>query len=85
VRSEAHSLVTASAIIDVRDGSRVLFWEDPWINGLPVAALAPELLRLVRPGQRRSRVLREGLPNSAWVRDITGTLTVDAVVQFLCF
>jgi mannosylglycoprotein endo-beta-mannosidase len=83
VRSEAHSLVTASAIIDVRDGSRVLFWEDPWIYGLSVAALAPELLLLVRPGLRRSRVLRDGLPNRAWVRDIAGTLTVDAVVQFL--
>jgi hypothetical protein len=75
--------VTASAIIDVRDGSRVLFWEDPWIYGLSVAALAPELLLLVRPGLRRSRVLRDGLPNRAWVRDIAGTLTVDAVVQFL--
>ncbi|KAM0866672.1 hypothetical protein ACQ4PT_042492 [Festuca glaucescens] len=83
VCSEAHSLVTASTTIEVRNGSVVLFWEGPWIGRLSVASLAPALLGLVRPGLRRSRVLRDGLPNSAWVRDIAGVLTVDAVVQFL--
>jgi hypothetical protein len=31
------------------DGSSILLWEDAWIGGLSVAAIAPALLKLVRP------------------------------------
>jgi hypothetical protein len=48
-----------------------------------VAALAPVLLKLVRPGLARSRTVLQGRENNAWVLDIAGTLTVDPVVQFL--
>jgi hypothetical protein len=56
---------------------------DPWIHGHSVGSLALALLKLVRPGLRRSRSVQQGLSNNAWLLDIGGTLTVDAVVQFL--
>ncbi|KAM0913164.1 hypothetical protein ACQ4PT_012343 [Festuca glaucescens] len=69
--------------IRIGSGERSIFWEDPWIEGLSVACLAPAILELVRPGPIRTRTVQQGLTDAAWVRDITGTLTVDAVVQFL--
>ncbi|KAM0834874.1 hypothetical protein ACQ4PT_063312 [Festuca glaucescens] len=38
---------------------------------------------MVRPGPARSRTVQQGLQGNAWVRDIAGVLSVDAVVQFL--
>ncbi|KAM0892078.1 hypothetical protein ACQ4PT_025976 [Festuca glaucescens] len=57
--------------------------EDPWVSGVSVAALAPPVLKLVRPGPARSRTVQQGMQGNAWVRDIQGVLTVDAVVQYL--
>jgi hypothetical protein len=57
-----------------------LFWEDPWIHGQPVDAIAPDLLRLVRPAARSSRLVRQGLLGAAWVQDIVGELSINAVV-----
>jgi hypothetical protein len=83
VSSDALALYRAATKIEVGSGASVLFWMDPWIQGHCVAALAPALLKLVRPGVVRSRTVLQGRENNAWVLDIAGTLTVDAVVQFL--
>ncbi|KAM0901733.1 hypothetical protein ACQ4PT_019787 [Festuca glaucescens] len=79
----AHAFDSAGVRIEVGAGDRVLFWVEPWIRGLSFAALAPVLLKLVRPGTAHSCSVRQGLQANAWVEDIVGTLTVDAVVQFL--
>ncbi|KAM0910526.1 hypothetical protein ACQ4PT_014089 [Festuca glaucescens] len=81
-----HCLVAwhkAAVRIEVGTGDRILFWEHPWVDGLSVAALAPAVLKLVCPGPARSRTVQQGLRDNAWVRDIGGVLTVDAVVQYL--
>jgi hypothetical protein len=64
-------------------GEKVLFWVDPWIHGHSVSTLAPALLKLVWHGLRKSRSVHQGMSNNRWLLDIVGTLTVDAVVQFL--
>ncbi|KAM0858778.1 hypothetical protein ACQ4PT_047617 [Festuca glaucescens] len=82
-KSDARALFQAAVRIRVGSGERTIFWEDPWIDGLSIACLAPAVLELVRPGPICRRTVQQGLTDNAWVRDITGTLTVDAVVQFL--
>ncbi|KAM0920754.1 hypothetical protein ACQ4PT_007317 [Festuca glaucescens] len=69
--------------IEVGTGDHILFWEDPWVDGLSVATLAPAVVKLVHPGIARRRTVREGLDGNAWVLDVVSQLTVDAVVQFL--
>ncbi|KAM0899597.1 hypothetical protein ACQ4PT_021197 [Festuca glaucescens] len=76
----ATAMFRASMAITVGSGVSLLFWEDPWINGLSVAALAPEVLKLVRPGVIQCRKVSDGLPHNTWVQDIAGELSVDAVV-----
>jgi mannosylglycoprotein endo-beta-mannosidase len=83
VSNDARALFNAAVRVDLGDGTRVLFWQDPWIHGLGMAAVAPAVLALVQPGPIRTRTAAQGCRNNAWVRDITGVLTVDAVVQFL--
>ncbi|KAM0840776.1 hypothetical protein ACQ4PT_059429 [Festuca glaucescens] len=60
-----------------------MFWEDPWINGIGVASIAPAVLALVKPAACRCRTMQEGLINHAWATDISDPLSVDAVVQYL--
>ncbi|KAM0841896.1 hypothetical protein ACQ4PT_058722 [Festuca glaucescens] len=83
VCADAMALFRASVAIKVGTGAILLFWEDPWIGGLPVVVLAPAILKLVRPGVVSCRKVSEGLPHNSWVRDIAGELSVDAVVQVL--
>jgi hypothetical protein len=71
------------SMLVVGSGSSILFWEDAWINGLTAEAIAPDLCRLVRPAVRSSRTVHDGLLGNSWARDISGELSVDAVVQYL--
>ena len=83
VQPESTAMFNASINITVADGARVLFWADPWICGQTAAMIAPAVLSLVRPGIRRKRLVIEGIADNAWARDISGELTIDAVVQYL--
>jgi hypothetical protein len=83
VSPHATAIFNASVCVSVGDGGRTLFWEDPWIEGLTVGSIAPDLIQLVRPGIRRTRTVQHGLLDASWVRDIAGELSVNAVVQFL--
>jgi hypothetical protein len=78
----ATAIFNASVSVSVGDGGKTLFWEDPWIAGLTVGAIAPDLIKLVRPGIRRARTVQHGLLDASWVRDIAGQLSVNVVVQF---
>jgi hypothetical protein len=77
------ALFNVSVRIELGNGETILFWEDPWIGGLCDQAIAPDLLPLVRPAVRRRRSVRDGLLGNSWASDISGPLTVPAVVQYL--
>jgi hypothetical protein len=79
----ATAIFNASITVIVGDGARTLFWEDPWLDGLIVDAVAPAVLSLVRPSIAKSRTEQTGVEGMAWVQDISGELTVDATVQYL--
>jgi hypothetical protein len=63
---EAAAIFNASVRITLDDGSCVLFWEDPWIQGLMAGAISPNLLQLVRPSMKCSRIMQQGLKSSVW-------------------
>ncbi|XP_071681411.1 uncharacterized protein [Lolium perenne] len=83
VSGEARALFDASVRIEVGSGASILLWEDAWIGGLTAATIAPDLLSLVRVSVRRRRSVQEGLAGNAWTADITGELSVEAVIQYL--
>ncbi|KAM0883422.1 hypothetical protein ACQ4PT_031650 [Festuca glaucescens] len=83
VGKDCVALFNASVHIELGNGETTLFWDDPWIGGLAAQAIAPDLLPLVRPAVRRRRSVRDGLLGNSWASDISGALTVPAVVQYL--
>jgi hypothetical protein len=83
VGPEAAAIFKASIRMMLGDGSRTLFWDDPWVDGVQIECLAPDLIKMVRPSIRRSRTVQQGMTGAAWVRDIAGELSVNAVVQYV--
>jgi hypothetical protein len=60
-----------------------LFWTDRWLAGQSIADLAPSVLAAVNPRTIKRLTVVASLPDSAWIRGITGTLSTKAIIQFL--
>jgi hypothetical protein len=73
---EANAIFKALIKVTFGDGAGTLFWEDPWIGGLQADAIAPDLVKLVRPSIRCTRAVQKGVQGAAWARDIAGELSV---------
>jgi hypothetical protein len=48
-----------------------------------VASLAPDVLAAVPKRALKTRLVVDGLANNAWVRDISGSLSVTALAQYV--
>jgi hypothetical protein len=73
----------ASIVCLVGNGERTLFWEEPWLGGLNIADWAPNLVVAVSARCHRSRMVADALANNAWMRDISGALSILVLVQYL--
>jgi hypothetical protein len=59
-------------------------WLGHPVLGRPMdGRLAADLLAAVNVRQRRCRLVAEALQGNAWIHDITGVLSVPAIVQYL--
>jgi hypothetical protein len=67
----------------VGSGVSTLFWSDPWLDGQGIAQRAPDLMAIVGMQKRSSRTVQEALHNNVRIHDITGALTILAIVQYL--
>jgi hypothetical protein len=65
----------------VSNGEETLFWEDPCLHRLCIVGRAPDLVAAVSARCRGRRTVPEGLTNDAWMRDITGALSIPVIVQ----
>jgi hypothetical protein len=79
----SRALFNASVEVSVVSGTLVKFWEDPWIGGLGVESIAPEIMKHIWPSIKRARTVADGLPEHMWVRDISGELTFGALRGYL--
>jgi hypothetical protein len=61
VMPNAVAIFHASVRITLADGSRMRFWADAWIGGVTVDVIAPDLLKLVRPGIRQTHTVQQGM------------------------
>jgi hypothetical protein len=77
------AMFQASTLVQIGNGARTLFWNDPCINGSSVASLAPDVLATVPKRAQKTRLVVDGLTNNAWVRDISSSLLVTALAQYV--
>jgi hypothetical protein len=73
----------ASILCVVGDGSMFFFCTNPWIEGQCITSFTPGLVVAVPRRFRRQWTVAAALPDDAWIRDVTGPLTVPIIVQYL--
>lgn len=59
-----------------------LFWSDRWIQGRCIQERAPFQFNAVGPRIVKCKTVAQGLENNKWVRDISGALTVQVILDF---
>ncbi|PNT62699.1 hypothetical protein BRADI_4g07252v3 [Brachypodium distachyon] len=67
----------------VGNGRFTLFWSDNWIDGKSVESLAPVVFAAVGRRITRTCSVADALARSAWIRDISGPLNAQGMVEFL--
>jgi hypothetical protein len=67
----------------VGDDAQTFFWRDNWLDGRSIEDLAPTLVTLINPWAPRTRTVAQVLTDRQWVRDISGALSVMALVEYL--
>jgi hypothetical protein len=67
----------------IGDGQTTFFWPDPWLGGQCIDVLMPELLDVVPTRTRRRRTVTSALVGHAWIRDITDSLMIPVLIQYL--
>jgi len=80
---KVEAMFQASITIEVGDGSTMLIWMDKWIDGQRIDQFAPCLVQAVRPAVKKRQTVRDALENRNWIRDITGALTVQVLLEYL--
>ena len=73
----------ASTIMKVGNGDTARFWVDRWLDGQSVRAIAPHLFAAVDAAIIGVHSVRQALAGNAWVRDVTGVLTVPVISELL--
>jgi hypothetical protein len=72
-----------SVSVEIGNGQHALFWSDRWLQGRCIQEIAPCLFNAVGPRIAKCRTVVQGLANNTWVRDISGALTVQVILDFL--
>jgi hypothetical protein len=73
----------ASTSVQVGNGCQAFFWRDRWLDGASVDMLAPDVVTTVRRRVLKTRTVAEGLHNNQWIRDISGSLSITALSQYV--
>jgi hypothetical protein len=61
----------------------MLFWEDPWLNGYCIAAPVPDLVEAMLQHYHRCCTVHQVPHDNTSITDITGTLTIQVLLQYL--
>jgi hypothetical protein len=65
------------------NGRSIAFWTGRWIQGQAVKDIAPSLLDFVNRRSIESTTVAAGLQGRAWVRQITGGITMPVTREYL--
>jgi len=76
-------MFAASIFVELGDGRKALFWTDRWLQGQSISDLAPCLSNTVGRQIKKRRTVAEVLQDNQWIRDISGALTVQVLLEYL--
>jgi hypothetical protein len=75
------SMFDASTTVQVGNGARTYFWKDRWLQGSSILSIAPLVVEAVNKSTRKSRLVSDALQGDQWIRDISGSLSFQALSQ----
>lgn len=78
-----HHFFIRSLEIQVGNGNSILFWTDPWISGHSIEDLAPYLIDAVPTRTKKAQTLAQALHQRAWLKDITGPLSLPMLMDYV--
>jgi hypothetical protein len=81
--NEAESLFEVACYCVVGKGDKALFWTDSWLEGKSPKQIAPTLLNFVKARRALQRTVAEALNDSAWIADIRGVPSLQAISEFI--
>ena len=58
-------------------------WTDRWLQGQSLLDLAPCLCNTAGDRVKKRRTVAQALQNDRWIRDISGSLTVQVILEYL--
>jgi hypothetical protein len=67
----------------VGDGKETFFWTDPLLDDRGLEEWVLDLTTAVDTRHHNRRTVAETLVNKTWIKDITDTLTIPAIIQYL--
>lgn len=77
-KKEVRAMFNAASAITLGDSASARFWTDNWLpDGRSIANMAPALFSFVKDS---GCSVREALLNQAWIRDISGGVSVQAIL-----
>jgi hypothetical protein len=68
---------------EVRNGASTLFWSDRCLGGQQVVDIARRLLGTIPKKLINKRTVQEVIRDNLWINDISESLSVGALVDFL--
>ena len=82
IPDEAEQVFLTATKCELGNGLSLNFWRDRWMEGQSMKQRAPNLWSTIRPAAKRASVA-EALNNNAWIRAISGEISVPAIVEFM--
>lgn len=76
------SIFNAATVSTLGDGESTFFWTDNWINGSSIRLLVPNVFAAVS-GRKKKVVVAKAIGGRAWIRHITGPLTMQLLIEFV--
>jgi hypothetical protein len=73
----------ASTQVILRNGPRLHFWIDRWLDDFSISQLASDLAATVPKWRQKSRSVKSALDQDAWVQDMQGSWTLPVMMQYL--
>jgi len=77
------AMFQSSIYVELGDGCKALFWTDRWLQGQSLLELAPSLCNVVSARIKGQRTVAQALLGDQWIRDISGALTVQVLLDYL--
>jgi hypothetical protein len=73
----------ASTMVQVGNGVRTLFWCGHWLDGPSIEHHEPDLVATVDKRARKTQLTFEALQGDRWIQDISGSLSVTTLQQYV--